>query len=332
MDRVNLGVLGAGRIGRLHAENIIRHFPEANLYGVADPFINHSWLEKWDIRNYHPDVTTLLSDSNLDAVLICTPSDTHTNLIEHALKKNLHIFCEKPVSLYIEDNKKIGELLKEYPHLVFQVGFNRRFDPGILELKSKIEAGDIGDIYLVKITSRDPGLPSRNYLEQSGGMFLDMTIHDFDMAQYLTSSKITKVFAKGSALVEPELYEINDIDTAIVQIEFESGVLGVINNSREACYGYDQQVEVFGSKGVLVANNVLEHSLQYRGKEGTTLAKPQNFFLERYQHSYINELRSFIDSIKNNTPSVVGLEEATGAVLIAYKAQESLGSTCAVEI
>jgi myo-inositol 2-dehydrogenase/D-chiro-inositol 1-dehydrogenase len=205
-----------------------------------------------------------------------------------------------------------------------QLGFNRRFDPSFSYLQKRVQAGEIGVPHVVKITSRDPACPTKEYCATSGGIFMDMSIHDFDMARFLTRSEVIEVYATGSVLINPDFKQLNDVDTAIIQLRFANGALGVIDNSRQAVYGYDQRIEVFGSEGMLLAANQVEHAVTQYSKAATATANPQYFFLERYQQAYIAELTSFYDAWANNKPSPVAGEDGLSALRIAKAAKQSL--------
>lgn len=318
-----IGILGAGRIGKLHAHNIKKHLPQFHLKALADPQIDMQWAQSMSVDLISNKVEDLLYHNDLDAILIASPSNWHLKHIHEASISGKAIFCEKPIGLIEED---IISVLKtvEQNETFLQLGFNRRFDPSFSALQKRVQNGDIGSPHIVKITSRDPACPSKEYAEHSGGMFMDMTIHDFDMARFLMQSEVVEVYATGSVLINPDLEALNDIDTAIIQLCFANGALGVIDNSRQAVYGYDQRIEVFGDGGMLLADNQFEHSITHFSKNGTSQGNPQYFFLERYQQAFLAELNAFYDAWSQSKPSPVSGDDALKALQIAKAAQHSL--------
>lgn len=323
--KIKIGLIGAGRIGRVHAENIRFNVPEAEVVAVADLYSDKikDWALSLGIKNVFTDSSKIMEDEDIDAVLICSSTDTHSSLIIEAARAGKHIFCEKPIDF---DLAKIREALKEVEKagVKLQVGFQRRFDPSFRKAYELIGQGKIGDIHLIKITSRDPQPPPLEYIKVSGGLFLDMTIHDFDMARYLSRSEVTEVYALGGVLVDEAIGEVGDIDTAIVTLKFASGALGVIDNSRRSVYGYDQRVEVFGSQGcIMVGNDTLTHTVLSTA-EGFLSDRLQHFFMERYSQAYIEEIKAFVESIlQDKEPPVTGID-GLAPVLIGLAAKRSL--------
>lgn len=321
--RCKIGIVGAGRIGKLHAEQIKAHLPQFELVAIADPNIDVHWAQNLSIRNVSRQVEEVLFHTDLDAVLIASPSTLHLEHIRAASEAGKAIFCEKPIGLD-EDEILVTLDLVNKQRTFLQLGFNRRFDPSFSLLQKRVQSGEIGVPHLIKITSRDPACPSKEYCATSGGIFLDMSIHDFDMARFLTRSEVVEVFAMGSVLINPDFKELQDVDTAIVQLRFANGALGVIDNSRQAVYGYDQRVEVFGSEGMLLASNQTEHNVTHFSKTCTANGNPKYFFLQRYQQAYVDELNAFYDAWANNKPSPVSGEDALQALRIAKAAHYSL--------
>lgn len=318
-----IGVIGAGRIGKLHAEHIKYHLPQFNLQVLADPELDKKWAERLSIPCLSNRVEDVLFNPDLDAVLIASPSTLHLEHISAASESGKAIFCEKPIGLIEDDIVAVLEQVKSNKTLL-QLGFNRRFDPSFANLQRRVHEGEIGATHIIKITSRDPACPPKDYIATSGGMFMDMTIHDFDMARFLARSEVTEVYATGAVLISPDFAAHNDIDTAIIQLRFANGTLAVIDNSRQAVYGYDQRIEVFGEKGMLLAANQLEHSVAHYSKTTTEQANPQYFFLERYHQAFISELASFHDAWANNKPSPVSGEDGLQTLRIAKAANRSL--------
>lgn len=321
MNTVSLGVIGAGRIGKLHAENILK-MPEASLKMITDPYMDEAWAENHGLT-VAPDIETILSDDEIKGVLILSPSNLHADQIMQAAKAKKHIFCEKPIAL---DPNKIIEALNvvEREGVKLQVGFNRRFDPDIKRLKQAVDCGKIGRLYYIKITSRDPAPPPLEYIQSSGGIFLDMTIHDFDMVRYLSGSDVDEVYAAGTVLIDQIFADAGDVDTAVTTLKLKSGALAVIDNSRQAVYGYDQRIEVFGSKGSITAENNTATRTILTVSEGVISDKPLDFFLERYQESYWVEIQEFVRAIREDLETPVSGIDGLKPILIGRAAQRSL--------
>jgi len=323
--KIRVGVIGAGRIGKIHTENIKYFIPDAEVKAVSD--INIDGIKDWaaglGIPKIVNDYKEILKDPDIDAVLICSSTDTHSQISIEAAEAGKHIFCEKPIDY---DLARIDAVLKavEKAGVKFQVGFNRRFDHNFKKVKDLILEGKIGAPHIIKITSRDPAPPPIEYVKVSGGIFLDMTIHDFDMARYLSGSEVEEVYANGAVLVDPKIGEVGDIDTAIITLKFKNGAIGVIDNSRKAAYGYDQRIEVFGSKGCVSADNDLPTTTVLSTEEGVVSDKPKYFFLERYTESFVTEVKCFIDAIVNDKPTPVSGIDGLNSVLIGLAAKKSL--------
>jgi myo-inositol 2-dehydrogenase/D-chiro-inositol 1-dehydrogenase len=304
--KINVGLIGAGRIGRVHAENLAYRIPEAQVVAVSDVFLEaaQKCAADFHIPAAFQDYRAILEHKEIEAVIICSSTDTHAQFISEAAIAGKHIFCEKPIAL---DLPKIDEALAvvEQHGVKLQIGFNRRFDPNFKQVHDLVAAGKIGAPHLVRITSRDPAPPPLDYVKVSGGIFLDMTIHDFDMARFLIDSEVEEIYAAGAVLVDPAIGQAGDIDTAIITLRYTSGAIGAIDNSRRAVYGYDQRVEVFGSAGNIVVSNNTPHSAVYSNAEGVHSALPLYFFLERYTEAYVAEMKSFIEVIRQDTPPPV---------------------------
>jgi myo-inositol 2-dehydrogenase/D-chiro-inositol 1-dehydrogenase len=326
MDFLRIGVVGAGRIGKIHAENIARSVPRAKLAGIADLKLTagqEEWARGLGARIVSRDPRDLFKDPGVDAVIICSSTDTHADLSIAAAEAGKHIFCEKPIDLSIP-KIKAAIAAAEKGGLGFQIGFNRRFDHNFARIREHTLSGGIGEVHLVKITSRDPAPPSPAYAAVSGGIFIDMMIHDFDMARFQAGSEIVEVYAAGAVLVDPEIGKAGDVDTAIVTLRFASGAVGVIDNSRRAVYGYDQRVEVFGSKGAAVAENDLPNTVKLYSETGVVGEKPLYFFLERYKQAFVDEMVSFVDSVRLNKPVAVSGEDGLEDIYAALAAGKSL--------
>ncbi len=323
---LNIGIIGAGRIGKVHAESITYHVKDAVVKSIADPYMNDdtkAWATSLGIENITTDYHEILNDTSIDAVLICSSTDTHADISIEAIKANKHVFCEKPISQDLSKIKEVMEALKT-SSVKYQVGFNRRFDHNFEAVKAAVAAGKIGDVHIVKVTSRDPDAPPIEYVKVSGGMFLDMTIHDFDMVRYLTASDVVEVSAYGTALVNPAIKDAGDIDTAIITMKLANGALAVIDNSRKAAYGYDQRAEVFGSLGQVAVTNDSNSTAVISTEEGVTGEKPLYFFLERYMASFSKEVSLFVQAILKDTEVPVNINDGLQPVLIAKAAKKSV--------
>ncbi|MDP0488697.1 MAG: inositol 2-dehydrogenase [Fusobacterium sp. JB021] len=323
---LNLGVIGLGRIGKVHIESITTRVRGAKVKAVAEPFLNdegREFAKKHGIENVYTDYKEILKDKEIDAVVICSSTNTHANISKEAALAGKHVFCEKPID---HDLEKIKEVIKtvEETKVKYQVGFNRRFDHNFRAIKDAVLAGKVGEPQIIKVTSRDPEAPPVEYVKVSGGIFLDMTIHDFDMMRFLSGSEVEEVYAVGGALINKEIGEAGDIDTAIITLNFASGAMGVIDNSREAAYGYDQRAEVFGSKGAIETKNDSNSTAVISTKDGVTGEKPLYFFLERYMASFSQEMQEFVDAIINDTETPVTVMDGLKPVLIGIAAKKSL--------
>ena len=293
---MHFGVIGAGRIGKIHGGNIARRGDCAVAF-VADADANAAKALAATTGAKVGSVEEILAAKDVEAVAICSPTDTHADLIERAAKAGKAIFCEKPVDLSAERVRACLEVVKA-TNAKLMIGFNRRFDPNFASLRKRIAEGAIGEVEIVQITSRDPGPPPISYIERSGGLFRDMMIHDFDMARFVLGEDPVLVSAFGSSLVDPAIGKAGDVDTAVVILQSKSGKVCEISNSRRATYGYDQRVEAHGSKGMLAASNIRETTVEHAGAHGYTADKVLNFFLERYASAYRAELDAFVSAVK----------------------------------
>ncbi|MEY8457736.1 inositol 2-dehydrogenase [Lactococcus ileimucosae] len=327
MKKVNIAIISYGRIGRVHMKNLIAS-PYYNVVMVCDILKPDDFEREYPEIPFVFDYTEVLANPDVDAVLIGTPTSFHPAQIRAAAEAGKHVFCEKPLGSSMKEILEAYEAVKK-AGIILQTGFNRRFDDDFLAIKSRIS--EIGEPQILKITSRDPGMPPLEYIEKSGGLFMDMTIHDFDMARYMFG-EVKSVFVQAAALVDSTLTTYGDVDTAVITLTFENGAIGVIDNSRQAVYGYDQRLEVFGSKGMLQNSNHLERNTVFSSKTGVVSEKPQHFFLERYLKSYETELAYFAKSILDKTPVVCTMEDGIMAIKIAQAAQKSyqIGSTVAL--
>jgi myo-inositol 2-dehydrogenase/D-chiro-inositol 1-dehydrogenase len=319
---VKFALFGAGRIGRMHAENLVQR-DDAKLVYVVDSKPEAARALAEPLGAKQADAETVWRDKNVDAVLIATSTGSHADLSIAAAKARKAIFCEKPVDLTLPKVEACIKAVNRAKVPMF-VGFNRRFDPSFRELKKRLDAGAIGKLEQVIITNRDPGLPELKFLATSGGLFLDFTIHDFDMARWLLGEEPVEVYARGAVLVDPRVKtEANDIDTAMVMLRTKSGRMGTIVNSRRAVYGYDQRIEVFGEKGMLRAGNLPPTTVVRSSEESTSADNPWPNFQTRYTAAYAAELTSFIQSVERGRPAEIPPEDSRRVLMLCEAAAKS---------
>ena len=329
---VRIGVVGVGRIGRMHASLLMHQVPGAAVAMVHDAHQDtaRGVAEELGVTAAG-DVEELLGASDVDAVAICSSTETHADLIVGAARAGKAIFCEKPVTLDLGDMDRALAAVED-AGVLFQIGFNRRFDPAHASVAQAVADGTVGEPQLARITSRDPAPPPMAYVRGSGGIFLDMTIHDFDMARFVVGSEVVEVFARGAVRVDPGFAEANDVDTAVVMLEHANGCLTTIDNSRQAVYGYDQRVEVFGSLGLAATENAPAHSGVVRTVEGTRESALPYFFLERYIPSYLREWQAFVSSVIRGEAPSVGPGDARAPLVIGLAAWRSVREGRSVRI
>jgi myo-inositol 2-dehydrogenase/D-chiro-inositol 1-dehydrogenase len=327
---VRFGLLGAGRIGKVHAKAIGSN-PKAKLVAVADPMADAANAIASQYGAEVRTIDTILTSADIDAVVVCTPTDTHADLIERFARAGKAIFCEKPVDLDIERVKACIRVVDETA-ATLMVGFNRRFDPHFQAVKQAIDEGQVGTVEMVTITSRDPGAPPVDYIKRSGGIFRDMTIHDFDMARFLLGEEIETVTAQGSVLVDPAIGEAGDYDSVSVMLSTASGKHATISNSRRATYGYDQRVEVHGSKGAVAIENQRPVSIEVANAAGYTRPPLHDFFMTRYTEAYAREISSFIDFVESKTPASPSGTDGLIALALADAALKSVKEGRAVKV
>lgn len=324
---LKIGIIGAGRIGKVHLESISYHVKNATVTAMADPFMNEETeklIRSYGVSKVTKDYKDILNDKDIDAVCVCSSTDTHAAISIEAINAGKHVFCEKPVDHSIEKIQAVADALKEHPDIKFQVGFNRRFDHNFAAIRKAYDDGKIGEAHILKITSRDPEPPNPAYIKVSGGIFLDMTIHDFDMACFLTDSDVEELYVNSAVLVDPAIGEQGDVDTAIITMKMANGALAVIDNSRKAVYGYDQRAELFGSKGMVATSNDTVSSAVISNADGVTGEKPLFFFLERYMGSFSEEMRQFTEAVINDTEVPVGIHAGLQSVKIGLAARKSV--------
>ena len=324
---VRVGIIGTGRIGKVHIRALNSMLDHARIVAVADPYLDEKAVRDLVVSpepvKFTKNVDEIFTDPDVDAVFICTPTDTHVEYSLKAIAAGKHVFCEKPVDRTLEEIRKVMAAL-EGKNLKYMVGFNRRYDHNFAAARKATKDGKIGKVECVRVTSRDPGLPSMDYLKGSGGMFLDMTIHDFDMVRFQAGADIDEIFVESAVLVDPAVGEIGDIDSAVIVLRMKNGALAVIENSRRACYGYDQRCEVFGSDGLITVSNDAPNNATLSGADGVHAEKPYYFFLERYEQAYATEVREFIEAVENDTEVPAGIYDGLMGVAAAVAANLSM--------
>ncbi len=324
MKKLKVGIIGAGRIGQVHAKSITYHIPQAEIVAISDIFVDGAKkvAEELSIPNYYQDYHEILNNPEIEAVLICSSTDTHADIACEAAEAGKHIFCEKPVDLTVAKIKKVIAAVDK-AGVKLQIGFNRRYDHNFAYIKSLANEGKLGDLQTIKITSRDPEPPKPEYVAVSGGIFLDMTVHDFDMARFI-GGEVEEVYANATVMVDPAIGDAGDVDTALVSLKFKSGAVGVIDNCRKACYGYDQRLEVFGSGGQASAANDTPTNVSYINENGNVTDKPLYFFLERYMQSFTDEMNEFIDAVINNKKTKTTVNDGLEALRLGLAAKLSV--------
>ncbi|MCC7156254.1 MAG: inositol 2-dehydrogenase [Bryobacterales bacterium] len=323
-QRLNIGIIGAGRIGRVHAETLAFRVPEAFPMAVAD--VNHeaaaAVADRCGIPKVSADYRDVLNDSSIQAVLICSSTATHADLVVEAAAAGKHIFCEKPVDLTLARiDKALAAVSKAGVKL--QIGFNRRFDANFARVRQAVASGEVGTPHRLHIISRDPAPPPLAYVKVSGGMFLDMTIHDFDMARFLIGDEVEEVYTAAGVLVDPEIGKAGDVDTAVIVLRFRNGVIGTIDNSRRAVYGYDQRAEVLGDKGSIATANCYPNQATVSTAESVRRDLPLNFFMDRYTESFASEIRAFVEAVAGDKPVPVTGADGRIPVVMGLAARKS---------
>ena len=319
---LRFGLLGAGRIGKVHAKAVTAN-PKAKLVAVADAMAPAAQAIA---DQYGCDVRTIaqiLAASDIDAVVICTPTDTHADLIEQFTNAGKAVFCEKPIDLSLDRVKACLKVVRANKGTLM-VGFNRRFDPHFMAVRAEIDKGSVGAVEMVTITSRDPGAPPVEYIARSGGIFRDMTIHDFDMARFLLGEEVAEVSAMAAVLVDPAIGKAGDSDSVQVMLKTATGKMALISNSRRATYGYDQRIEVHGSKGVVSAENQRPVSIELANGSGYTRPPLHDFFMTRYTEAYAAEIAAFVDAVGAKKAAAPSGEDGLLALALAEAALKSV--------
>jgi myo-inositol 2-dehydrogenase/D-chiro-inositol 1-dehydrogenase len=325
-QRLRIGLIGAGRIGALRGDTLAHRIPGAQLVAIsdADAHAAHRLADRIGVTDVQADYRVIIANKNVDALFVCTPTSTHAEIMVAGAAAGKHMFVEKPVALSMEQVDRALEAVdRAGVHL--QIGFNRRWDPTFSRVRQAVVDGTIGDVHLLHITSRDPAPPPISYVLTSGGLFADMMIHDFDMARFLVGSEVHTVYAQGAVRIS-EIGKAGDIDTAIVMLTFENGALGTIDNSRQAVYGYDQRVDLLGSRGGISTGNVYPNQVSVSTAAEVRRDLPLNFFMQRYAESYVIETQAFVDAVlAGRMPSPTGMDGRV-ALQIALAARESLAT------
>ncbi|EDH6203818.1 inositol 2-dehydrogenase [Salmonella enterica subsp. enterica] len=334
MKKLRCGVIGLGRVGKMHVENMYL-LPQLDIICAADYFIEEmsDWLYSVNITSGYKNYQELLQRDDIEAVFIFTSTDMHEEIVTAAAQAGKHIFCEKPLSMNEDEQASMAVLRKvKEKGVTLQVAFNRRFDPQFHEVFELVRSGKIGRPQMIKITSRDPDLLPHDLIKRIGGLIFDFTMHDFDMARFMMQDEVSEVYVKGNTLIDPSLKNIDDVDTLAVMLTFRNGGYALIDNSRRAVYGYDQRVEVFGSEGMTYADNVSESTVKVFNSQHCIMKNPLPDFTVRYREAYRTEILHFIDSVLHHTPVVCTGEDALLAQRIAIAAQQSLKSGLPVKI
>jgi myo-inositol 2-dehydrogenase/D-chiro-inositol 1-dehydrogenase len=330
--KVKIAVIGTGRMGSVHARNIVRQVPEAELVAVCDIRLEvaQAVADELGIQRVVMDYHDLLDDKDIEAILIASSTNTHAFIMRDVAAAGKHIFCEKPLALDLND---IDDALRAVAQagVKLQVGFNRRFDKSYQRVHEIVTSGEIGRPCILRITNRDPDFPSLDFLRVSGGIFLDLAIHDFDMIRFQLG-EVNEIYAMGGVLVNPELNEFGDVDTDVIVLRFTNGALGTIDNSRKAVYGYDQRLEVFCSNGTAMADNEAETTVVRGNTDGFLSAKPPYFFMQRYAPCYVEEVRQFVECVRDDRLTPTNGEDGRAAVVLGYAAWKSLRENRPVKV
>jgi myo-inositol 2-dehydrogenase/D-chiro-inositol 1-dehydrogenase len=322
--RLHIGIIGAGRIGQVHAETLALRMPESKVVAIAD--INREAAQALAVRYNIPKImessAELLTDPQVEAVLICTSTDSHADLILQAAKAGKHIFCEKPIAHSLDQIDSALAAVKT-AKVQLQIGFNRRFDANFARVRHAVVSGEIGLPRMLHIISRDPGPPPLDYIRISGGIFMDMTIHDFDMARFLIGDEVEDIYTTGAVMVDPEIGHAGDLDTALITLRFRNGIIGTIDNCRQAVYGYDQRVEILGSEGKIATSNCYPNQAVVSTGKAVYKDLPLNFFMDRYAESFARELHSFVAAVREKQPTAVTGVDGRVPVVMALAARKS---------
>lgn len=331
--QLRMGVIGTGRIGSLHTENLVNRIADVTVTAVADPNIGaaEKIAHRFGIPHAVADHQELLTLDGIDAVAICSASPTHPQIIKDAAAAGKHIFCEKPIGFELPVIDAVLAAV-DAAGVKLQVGFNRRFDPNFQRVQQRVIAGDVGTPHILRITSRDPEAPPPDYLAGWGGIFKETTIHDFDMARFIMGSEVEMIYAAGRVRDYPAFADTGDLDTVVILLHFANGAVGTIDNSYNAAYGYDQRLEVFGSQGMVRVENERPDVHEYANADGIQHAKPLYFFLDRYVESYRIEMEAFVHCVLDDTAPPVSGHDGRAPIVLAIAAQKSHDESRPVKI
>lgn len=324
---VTLGIIGVGRMAKVHIRSIVTGVSGAKIKAVADPYMSketEAWLKDMGIGETYLDYKKILGDPDIDAVMICSSTDTHAAISIEAIAAGKHTFCEKPIDRSFEKILPIMDALSEKKNIKYQVGFNRRFDHNFRALRNAVDSGKLGELHFLRICSRDSVTPPSSYVKVSGGIFLDMMIHDIDLVRYLSKSDVEEVYAVGNVLIDQYFADAGDIDTAVVTFKLKNGALAIIDNSRKAVYGYDQRAEIHGSKGCAELGNDVKNSVAVFTADGVSSDGPVWDTLERYIPAYVAEVTSFVKAINEDRETEVNVNDGLQAILIGLACKKSL--------
>tara|TARA_B100001996_G_C18620433_1_gene577483 strand:- start:56 stop:1069 length:1014 start_codon:yes stop_codon:yes gene_type:complete len=320
--KISVGIIGIGRIGKIHLKNLFKYFKSIKIEAISDTNEKLEILcKRYNIKKFYKSYEDLIKDKSIDAVLICSPTNMHSKQIIFAAKHKKDIFCEKPVDLSLEKTIEVLNIINK-TKVKFMIGFNRRFDPDFMKIKKMVDDGKIGKVQTIKITSRDPNPPSINYIKNSGGLFIDMAIHDFDMASNIANSNVNQVYTSVNT-INKKIKEAGDIDIALTTLKFENGIICSIDNSRKSVYGYDQRIEIFGSKGMCGISKKNNSNTFLINDKKIKKPFPKDFFILRYKDAYINEMKEFIDCLINDNIPSVGIKDAVKSIRIAIAVKNS---------
>jgi myo-inositol 2-dehydrogenase/D-chiro-inositol 1-dehydrogenase len=324
VQKLRFGIIGAGRIGRVHAETLAFRLPEAEIVAIGDVSTEaaQAVASRCNIPKVAATAEDILGDPKIDAVLICSPTATHSDLIVKAALAGKHIFCEKPIAFSLEKIDTALAAVKK-AGVQLQIGFNRRFDSNFARVRRAVLSGEIGTPRLLHIISRDPAPPPLAYIRSSGGIFLDMSIHDFDMARFLMGDEVEEIYTAAGVLVDPAIGAAGDLDTALMVLRFRNGAIGTIDNSRQAAYGYDQRAEILGSGGKIATENRYPNEAVVSTGKSVYTDLPLNFFMDRYTESFALELKAFTDAVLEGRPTPVTGIDGRIPVVMALAARKS---------
>jgi myo-inositol 2-dehydrogenase/D-chiro-inositol 1-dehydrogenase len=322
--KLQFGIIGAGRIGRVHAENLSFRLSNTNVRAITDTNCKaaRSLAERCNIPMIAESAEQIMADPEIDAMVICSPTDTHADLMVKAAQARKHIFCEKPISLRLESIDRALEVV-DASGVCLQIGFNRRFDSNFKRVRDAVGSGEIGIPSLMHIVSRDPEPPPPAYVRTSGGIFMDMTIHDFDMARFLMGDEVEEIYTAAGVMIDPEIGKAGDLDTAVVVLRFRGGAIATIDNSRKAAYGYDQRVEILGSLGKIETENRFPNQAWISTAESVSRDLPLNFFMDRYEQSFVAEMESFANAVADGRPTAVPGIDGRITTVMALAARKS---------